>query len=201
LIFVGVTPIAYLLWFGTAHNFEPLSAPLSLKRGEYTSALFKTDLDEDYQVEIYFLPYHRSPLDLDWKIVDESGVLIQSDVYTEDQHLGGNDATLTRKYRPKRGSANRIILNVHQDVQAKSGERQVQPTDVRLHIGLPERGLEQAYRSVAAIVWAAVVAGLGAIILVCLLVMHASNAPSRRQAERSSSSRASLWKFVQLSRP
>ena len=68
LIFIGVTPIAYLLWFGTAHNFEPLSAPLSLKRGEYTSALFKTDLDEDYQVEIYFLPYHRSPLDLDWKI-------------------------------------------------------------------------------------------------------------------------------------
>ena len=83
LILVGVTPIAYLLWFGTAHNFEPLSAPLSLKRGEYTSALFKTDLDEDYQVEIYSLPYHRSPLDLDWKIVDESGVVIQSGVYTE----------------------------------------------------------------------------------------------------------------------
>ena len=113
LILVGVTPIAYLLWFGNAHNFEPLSAPLSLKRGEYTSALFETDLDEDYQVEIYFLPRDRSPLELDWKIVDERGVLIQSGVYTEDQHSGVNDAILTRKYRPKRGSANRIILNVH----------------------------------------------------------------------------------------
>jgi hypothetical protein len=172
LILVGVTPITYLLWFGTAHNFEPLSAPLSLKRGEYTSALFKTDLDEDYQVEIYSLPYNRSPLDLDWKIVDENGVLIQSGFYTEDQHPGGNDAILTRKYRPKRGSANRIILNVHQDIQAKSGERQLQPTDVRLHVGVPERGLEQAYGSVAAIVWAAVVGGLGAIILVFQLVMR-----------------------------
>ena len=173
LILVGVAPMAYLLWFGTAHNFEPLSAPLSLKRGEYTSAFFKTDLDEDYQVEIYFLPADRSPLDLDWKIVDESGALIQSGVYTEDQHLGGNDAILTRKYRPKRGSANRIILNIHQDVQAKHSKQQSQPTDTRLHIGLPERGLEQAYGSAAAIVWAAGVAGLGAIILAYPLVMRA----------------------------
>jgi len=173
LILVGVTPIAYLLWFGHAHNFEPLSAPLSLKSGEYTSALFKTDLDEDYQVEIYSLPYNRSPLDLDWKIVDERGGPIQSGVYTEDQHYGGDDAILTRKYRPKRGSANRIILKVHQDVQAKSGEGQLQPTDVRLHIGVPERGLEEAYESVAAIAWAAAVGGLGAMILVFMLVMRA----------------------------
>ena len=114
--------MAYLLWFGNAHNF---------------------------------------------------GVVIRSGVYTEDQHYGGNDAILTRRYRPKRGSANRIILNVHQDVQAKSGEGQLQPTDVRLHIGVPERSLEQAYGSVAAIAWAAVVGGLGAIILVFLLVMRA----------------------------
>jgi hypothetical protein len=173
LILVGVTPIAYLLRFGTAHNFELLSAPLSLKRGEYTSALFKTDLDEDYQVDIYSLPYNRSPLDLDWRIVDESGVLIQSGVYTEDQHYGGNDAILTRKYRPKPGSANRLILNVRQDVQAKSGEGKLQTTDVRLHIAVPERTLEQAYGSVAAIAWAAVVGGLGAIILVFLQVMRA----------------------------
>jgi hypothetical protein len=173
LILIGITPLAYLLWFGTAHNFEPLSAPISLKRGEYTSAFFKTDLDEDYQVEIYFIPFHRTPLDLDWKIVDESGALIQSGVYTEDQHIGGNGAILTRRYRPKRGSPNRIILNIHQDVQAKDSERQLQPTDTRIHIGVPERGLEQAYGSVAAIVWAAGVAGPGAIILAFLLVRRA----------------------------
>lgn len=165
-------PLAYLLWFGTAHNFEPLSAPISLKHGEYTSPFFKTDLDEDYQVEIYFLHYNRTPLDLDWKIVDENGALIQSGVYTEDQHIGGNDAILTRKYRPTRGSAHRIILNIQQDVQAKDGEGQLQPTDTRLHIGVPERGLDQAYGSAAAIVWAAGVAGPGTIILFFLLVLR-----------------------------
>jgi hypothetical protein len=172
LVLIGITPLAYLLWFGTAHNFEPLSAPISLKHGEYTSPFFKTDLDEDYQVEIYFLPYHRTPLDLDWKIVDENGALIQSGVYTEDHHIGGNDAILTRKYRPTRGSAHRIILNIQQDVQAKDGEGQLQPTDTRLHIGVPERGLDQAYGSAAAIVWAAGVAGPGTIILIFLLVLR-----------------------------
>jgi hypothetical protein len=173
LILIGTAPLAYLLWFGTAHNFEPLSAPISLKHGEYTSPLFKPDLDEDYQVEIYFLPYHRTPLDLDWKIVDESGALILGGVYTEAQHIGGNDAILTRKYRPERGSAQRVILYIHQDVQAKDGEGQLQPTDTRLHIGLPEKGLEQAYGSAAAIVWAAGVAGPGTMILLILLILRA----------------------------
>ncbi|MGO9436737.1 MAG: hypothetical protein ACLPH3_09030 [Terracidiphilus sp.] len=172
LILVGVSPAVYFWWFGTAHNFDPLSAPISLRRGEYTSAFFKTDLDEDYQVEIYFLPYPRSPLDLDWKIVDESGALIQSGVYTENPRLGGNDAILTRKYRPKLGSANRIILNIHQDVQAKNSE-QPHPTDTRLYVGLPERGLERAWGYAAATVWAAAIAGPGAIVLAVLLVMRA----------------------------
>jgi len=175
LILIGIAPLVYLWWFGTAHNFEPLSAPISLKHGEYTSPSFKTDLDEDYQVEIYFLPSPRTPLDLDWKIVDENGALVQSGVYTEDLHIadrGGNDVILTRKYRPGRGSAQKIILNIHQDVQAKDGARQSQPTDIRLHIGLPERGLEQPYGYAVATVWAAGVGGLGAIILFILLVLR-----------------------------
>ena len=173
LILIGITPLAYLSWFGTAHNFEPLSASISLKHGEYTSPFFKADLDEDHQVEIYFLPYHRTPLDLNWKIVDENGVLVLSGVYTEDHHIGGNDAILTRKYRPTPGSAQRIILNIHQDVQAKDSEGQLQPTDTRLHIGVPERGLAQAYGSAAAIAWAAGVAGPGTIILLFLLLLRA----------------------------
>lgn len=173
LVLIGITPLAYVLWFGAAHNFELLSAPISLKHGEYTSPFFKADLDEDYQVEVYFLPNHRTPLDLDWKIVDESGALIQSGVYTEDRRIGGNDAILTRKYRPTRGSAHRIILNIHQDVHTKDGEGQLQTIDTKLHIGVPERGLEQAYGSAAAIVWAAGVAGLGILILFFLLVQRA----------------------------
>ena len=161
LLLVGIAPLAYLLWFGSAHNLEPLSVPLSLKRGEYTSPFFTTGLDDDYQIEIYFLPPHQAPLDLDWKIVDETGAVIQSGVYREDQP-GGNAAILERQYRPKRGFRQRIIVNIHQDAQATTA------SDTRLHIGLPERGLEQAYGSAAAIGWAVIVGGAGVIMLLIL---------------------------------
>lgn len=175
LVLVGVAPLAYLLWWGSAHNLEPLSVPLSLKRGEYTSPFFKTDLDDDYQIEIYFLPYHRTPLDLDWKIVDEGGALIQSGNYSEDQQMGGNDAILERHYRPKRGSRQRIMVSIHQDVQAPAPD-----FDTRLHIGLPERRLELAYGSPAAIMWAAIVAGAGAIMLLVVVILRVV----RRQTPR-----------------
>jgi len=173
LVLVGIAPLAYLLWWGDAHNLEPLSVPLSLKRGEYTSPFFTTDLDDDYQIEIYFLPYHRTPLDLDWKIVNETGALIQTGVYREDHQMGGNDAILERHYRAKRGSRQRIMVSIHQDVLAPD-------SDTRLHIGLPERGLEQAYGSAAAIMWAAIVAGGGAIILLVLMILRVF----RRQTPR-----------------
>jgi hypothetical protein len=56
LILVGIVPLAYVFGWGTAHNFEPLSVPLSLRNGEYTSPVFTTDLSENYQIQIYFLP-------------------------------------------------------------------------------------------------------------------------------------------------
>lgn len=166
LVLVGIAPLAYLFWRGHIHNLEPLSVPVSLKPGEYTSPFFTTDVDADYQIEIYFLPYHQTPLDLDWRVVDESGVVIQAGVFREDQ-LGSNDAVLERHYRPKRGSRQRVTINIHQDIRATA-------SDPRLHIGLPETNLEQAYGFVAASGWAAIVAGAGAIILFVLLILRAT---------------------------
>ena len=177
LIVLGVAPLAYFLWFGSAHNFTPLSVPISLKRGEFISPFFTTDLDEGYQVEIYFLPIPRTPLDLDWKIVDESGAVVQSGKYSEDQFLvlgnhpwGGNDVILERQFRPKRGSRQRVIVDIHEDVVAPDAEKSLQSTDTRLYVGLPERGLEQAWGLGLYSVWAAVVAGIGAIMLLVLLI-------------------------------
>jgi len=56
LVVLGIAPLAYFFGFGSTHNFTPLSVPISLKSGEYVSPFFTTDLDDDYQVEIYFLP-------------------------------------------------------------------------------------------------------------------------------------------------
>lgn len=166
LILVGLAPLAYLFWWGNSHNLEPLSIPLSLKRGEFKSPFFTTDLDDDYQIEIYFLPYPRTPLDLDWKVVDETGALITNGDYSEIKQMGGNDAILERHYRSRRGLRQRIIVNVHRDVQARG-------SNTRLHIGLPERSLEQAYGLAAAMTWAAIVAGAGAIVLLLLAIARA----------------------------
>jgi hypothetical protein len=184
LVVLGIAPLAYLLWFGSAHNFTPLSVPISLKRGEFISPFFTTDLDEGYQVEIYFLPSPRTPLDLDWKIVDEAGTVIKSGKYTDDQYLGdrqllGNDAVLERQFQPKRGSRQRVIVSIHQDVVTPDAERRLRSTDTRLYVGLPERGLEQAFGVGVYSVWAAVVAGAGALILLVLLALRVF----RRQTE------------------
>jgi hypothetical protein len=164
LVLVGVAPFVCLLWWGTTHNFEPLAFPLTLKRGEYTSPVFKTDLNEPYQIQIYFLPQHNIPLDLDWKIVDDSGAAIQSGAYLEE-HLGGNSVNLG-EYRPRRGSHQKIIVNIHHDVDAAG-------SDLKLHIGVPEESLGMAYGAAAAIGWAAIVAGAGAIMLLVLLIRRA----------------------------
>lgn len=152
LLVLGIAPIAYFFWWGNAHNLEPISIPIPLKRGEYASPFFITDLDGSYQIEIYFLPPHRIPLELDWRIADESGVVIRSGNYSEAQQMGGNDAILDRNYRSKPGVRQRIIVNIHQDIEANA-------VDTRLHIGLPERGLGQAYGFGVATLWAAFVSG------------------------------------------
>jgi hypothetical protein len=180
LVLLGVGPLAYLLWFGSAHNFTPLSVPISLKRGEFTSPFFTADLNDDYQVEIYFLPHRTTPLDLDWKIVDETGAVIQSGSYTDDRQLGSNDAILERRFRPKRGSRERVIVNILQDVESPNAEKIMRSTDTRLYVGLPERGLEQAFGLGLYSVWAAVVGGAGAIMFLVLLVLGVT----RRQTEQ-----------------
>jgi hypothetical protein len=164
LILVGITPLAYVFWWGTAHNFEPLSVPLSLKSGEYTSPVFTTDLNETYQIQIYFLPQHRIPLDLDWKVVDDHDAVIRSGVFREE-NTGGNSLNIG-EYRPKRGAHQKIIVNIHHDVDAAG-------PDLKLHIGVPDETLGMAYGVAAALGWAAIVGGAGVIVLLVLLIRRA----------------------------
>jgi hypothetical protein len=162
LMLVGVAPLVYLSWWGAVHKLEALSVPLPLQRGKYTSPFFTTDLDDEYQIDIYFLPWNRTPLDLDWKIVDDRGAVLESGTY-RDQQTGGN-AVVLGHYRPQSKSRQRVIVNMHSDaVQAAR-------PDLNLHIGLPERGLEQAYGLTAAIRWALLIAGAGAMTLLLLLI-------------------------------
>jgi hypothetical protein len=169
VIALGLAPLAYLFWLGSGDKLEPLSMPLPLARGEYASLFFTTSLDDDYQVEIYFLPFNRTQLDLDWKIVDARGAVMASGSY-RDEHTGGNDVVLGH-YRPKRGLNQRAIVNVHQGEAAPG-------SDVRLHIGLPERVLENSYAFVPAGLWAVVIGGAGVIGLIAALIGRSRRAAS-----------------------
>ena len=162
VIVLGLAPLAYLFWIASGHRLEPLSMPLPLERGEYTSPFFTTSLDDDYQIDIYFLPFDRTPLELDWKIIDAYGAVIESGS-SRDQPTGGNTVHLGH-YRPKRGLRQRAIVNIHRGAETAPG------SDVRLHIGLPERALENGYAFLPFSLWAAVVGGAGAIGLVAALI-------------------------------
>jgi hypothetical protein len=159
---VGLGPFTYLLWWGTPDIIGPQSAPISLEPGKFTSPYFTPAADESYQIEIYFLPINRTPLDLDWKVVEGNGTVIANGSY-KDEAVGGNDAILGQ-YVPWRRSRQRILVAIHQ------GEN-VPNSHPRLHIGLPERGLAMAYGLPIVIGWAILVAFAGAIrVLVATLV-------------------------------
>jgi hypothetical protein len=160
LILVGVGPVVYAFW--EAAHAQPLSMPLSLKRGEYGSPYFRTYLGGDYQIQLGWaqFPDPRTQLDLDWRIVDDSGFVLQQGTYNE-QLRGANGVNLGQ-YRPKFGRRQTIIIRVHQDVKGNSA-------NARLVIGQPEVSLDLSYGSFLLFSWAAVVGSPG-VILLCVLL-------------------------------
>lgn len=163
LVFVGVAPLTYLYLFAATHNFEPLSVPLPLTRGEHSSPVFKTDLNEDYQIDLGWDGSVRGDkkVDLYWKIVSDSGAVIQQGTYNGS--LLGNSFNLGY-YRPKPGLRQRFILRNLQDPQGLSSAHPI------VEIGVPEEGLEMAYGAAAAIRLAEFVSAPGLLLLLCFVL-------------------------------
>lgn len=174
LVLVGVGPLAYVLWEG-AHA-QPLSVPLSLKRGDYTSPYFRTYLSGAYQIQLEWarFPDPQTVVDLDWKIVDDSGAVIQQGAYS-DRLRGANNVNLG-EYRLSFGRRQRILTKVNQDVQGASA-------NARLEIGQPEVSLDISYGILLILGWTAIVGGFGVIMLLVLLI--------RRVIRRNASAAAS----------
>ena len=161
LIVIGIVPPA-ALFFGGSHNFFPLEMPLPLKSGEYTSQLFTTDWGDTYEIYIIPADYRakKVQLNLDWKIVDENGNVIQQGRYSERTET--NWVTIG-EYQPKIGQRQKIIIKVNQNIE---GNSTAQP---RLIIGLPQRNSD--YFDVRDIfnAWAVITAGPGTLLLFFLL--------------------------------
>ncbi len=170
LIAVGIFPFSYLYWFAHAHNLQPLSMPVPLQQGEYASAEFKTDLDENYMIQLELMdPTRRSielnkaaVLDLDWKIVDAKGDVIQRG--SQDLQIGAANEVNLGEYHPQRGVAQRLILDLHRNLDEPEGSR------VTIDVNSTEDPEGMAFGFVLFARWAIFVAGPGVIILVALLV-------------------------------
>lgn len=174
LIVVGVAPLAILLWHGSTHNFQPLSMQLPLKQGEYTSPIFKTDLDESYMVQLELLDSTNrgiglnpaAILDLDWKIVGATnGELIQQGAQNSAVSLA-NSVNLG-EYHPKRGLRQKMIIDVHQDIAEPTGSK------VTLEVNSTEEPEGMAFGFALSLRWALFVAGPGVLILLVLLFQRA----------------------------
>jgi hypothetical protein len=166
LVALGLAPLAYLCWWGGTHNPQPVIMPLPPKHGEYSSPFFKTELNESYDLDIEWDGSRGEwkALDLDWRVVDDSGAVLQQGTY--NYRLRGNTARLGR-YQPTRRLRQRIVVRNLQDAQG------LDSAHPKLKISLPERSLDMAYAAGSAIKLAFMVAGPGVLILLFLLITRA----------------------------
>ena len=163
LVGVGLLPFCCLLLWAFTHNSQPVSEPIHLQRGQFISRYFKPELDGAYQVSLNWLhkfPSRETQVDLDWEIVDSQGRVIDQGTY--DSSLDGSNIVKLGEYYPQRGVRQRIIVNIHRDVNGSDGE-------ARLDIGIPEVTLdvvEGAYP--LAVGWAIITTGPGILMLVAI---------------------------------
>jgi hypothetical protein len=160
LVGAGLFPFVCLLLWGFTHNSQPVSEPILLQRGQFISSYFKPELDGTYQVSLNWLnkfPSRETQVDLDWEIVDSQGLVIDQGTY--DRSLDGSNIVKLGEYHPKRGVRQRIIVNVHREVNGSDGE-------ARLDIGIPEVTLDVAEGAYPlAVEWAAITTIPGIVML------------------------------------
>lgn len=129
-----IPAISLLLWVNT-HELTPLSVEVDLSQGEYRSALFTTDINDNYQIELDSLPYGRISFDIEWKVVSEAGVVLHRGIY-KDEVSNVKGVTLGH-YQSSRGLRQRLVLDIRQGVSSKGAHS-------KLEVGLPELGLRIA---------------------------------------------------------
>lgn len=166
LILLGLAPSAHLCWWGVTHNPRPVSMPVPLTPGEYSSPFFNTEPNENYRIDIEWdaLGADWKALDMDWRIVDDSGALLQQGSY--NYRLRGNTAALGQYHSSRRLRQRVMIRNLH-DAQG------LDLAHPKLEISVPERGLEMAYGAIYPIKLAFMLAAPGMLILLFLFIAPA----------------------------
>jgi len=99
-------------------------------------------------------------MDLDWKIVDDTGTIIKQGTYSDRIDSGYETVG---EYRPKLGLRQRIIVRIQNVIQGTDATHPI------LLIGLPDRNSD--YCDVRDIfnAWAVITAGPGALLILFLV--------------------------------
>lgn len=167
LLVAGITPGAYILVrLGNSHNQKPLSVPVSLKQGQFTSPYFTVNSGEDYLVNVNWdlVPARQTLVDLDWKIVADNGSVIQQGAFNNP--LRGANSLRLGEYIPTSSQREQIVLDVHADADQGGAH-------ATLEVAPPDTLWRVSEEIPVAAKWAAFVAFPGAILLLILLAMGA----------------------------
>lgn len=184
LIVVGIGPLAYLLIYSPAHNFQPLAMKLPLTQGQVTSPEFRTDLDQRYMVQIELVGAdgtvmalnRNAVLDLDWKIVGPGNRTLAQG--TQNAPLGLANNVNLGEYHPRRGLRQKMIVDIHRDIAEPDG------STVTLEVNSTEDPEGRAFGFLLFSWWACLIAGPGAIILLVLLIIKTFRRNDREKSSR-----------------
>jgi hypothetical protein len=165
LVVAGITPGAYvLIRLGGSPPPTPLSFPVTLKQGTVTSPDFTPTSSATSLIELDWngFPPRQTAVDLDWKIVADSGSVLQQGSLTTILR-GANNVTLGQ-YQPTPGQGQKVVLNVHTDTEGVG-------VNAILKVGSPEQPVALSYDLPRVASWAIWIGGPGALLLIGLLIM------------------------------
>jgi len=167
LLVAGVTPGAYILVrLGNAHNQKPLSVPVSLKQGEFTSPAFTTDSSGEYLIDVNWdlIPARQTTVDLDWKVVADGGQVVAQGGF--NNVLRGANTIRLGRYTPNPGQHEQIVLNVHADVDQGGAK-------ATLAIGPKDTATSFSEAIPFAARWSMFLAIPGALLLILAMIVDA----------------------------
>jgi hypothetical protein len=154
LVFLGMAPMACLMGWNFFRNPNPVSMPIPLRPGTYSSPWFTTRIDDLYELDLGTTPWRQNPVDLTWQIVDASGNILTTGNW-QDKTSGTHSIMLAR-YRPKPGLRQRVFINITHGV---AGSEPV-PT---ISLYCPEASLDFSYQAPVVALWAIVLIGLASV--------------------------------------
>jgi hypothetical protein len=177
LVIAGMYPFAGCLWLAFGPRPQPFIMQFPATKGEYTSSPIKTGFGGPYRIDLAWpgsVPGDRQIwLDLDWKIVDQKGGIVEHGSYHD--WIAGNTICLAG-YAEGYRKGQMVVVSLPHGAQGLGN-----PMRLKVSVDQDEIGLDLSYGWGISIIDAGLVAGPGVLLLIVLIVWRArsqSKSPS-----------------------